>query len=225
MGLFLERIYFNMDSIQIKGVLPSFTSGAEVSASEVWMQDICFRKGENHLVLGNSGRGKSSLFSYVFGERSDYKGEILYDGQEIEMKDFTGWNAVRIRHISCIFQGLRLFPELTVWENITIKNRLTSWKKGNAVKDMLKKAGLADKKNEKAARLSFGQQQRVAIIRALCQPFDFLLADEPFSHLDETNIQLMAELIAQELEQQKSGIILSSLGADYPFSFLNRWKL
>jgi len=214
-----------MDLIQINCVLPSFISDAETSASEIWFQDICFRKGENHLVLGYSGRGKSSLLSYIFGERSDYQGKILYDGHEIGEKDASEWNKARLHHLSCIFQGLRLFPELSVWENITIKNHLTSWKTDNKVKEMIGKAGLADKTDEKVKRLSFGQQQRVAIIRALCQPFDFLLADEPFSHLDETNIQHMTEMIVQELEEQKSGIIISSLGANYPFHYHYRWNM
>ena len=90
---------------------------------------------------------------------------------------------------------------------------------------MLKCAGLAEKRNEKAARLSFGQQQRVAIIRALCQPFDFLLMDEPFSHLDNDNIEIMTDLIMQQVKAVQAGLLLCSLGVEYPFVYNHKWKL
>ena len=67
--------------------------------------------------------------------------------------------------------------------------------------------------------LSFGQQQRVALMRALVQPFDFLLADEPISHLDEGNAQIMAELISREAESQGACIITTSIGKHLPLDY------
>ena len=72
--------------------------------------------------------------------------------------------------------------------------------------------GIADKINVKAGKLSFGQQQRVAFIRALCQPFDFLFLDEPISHLDDDNSRIMGELIIAESKAQGAGVIATSIG-------------
>jgi ABC-type lipoprotein export system ATPase subunit len=214
-----------MDSMHVHHVVPHFLSGADGPVSEVWRQEVSFRKGENYLISAHSGTGKSSLLSYLFGERTDYSGEICFDNQPVATLKPHEWRSIRQSKISFVFQGLRLFPELTLLENIAVKNRLTGYKTDAEVLHLVEIAGLTDKKDEKAGRLSFGQQQRIAILRALCQPFDFLLADEPFSHLDEANIRSMAELIARELQQRKAGLILCSLGPEYPFAYHHHLKL
>jgi len=232
-----------LDSIHVNCVLPSFLSGSEVSGSEIWGRELCFNKGEYHLISAASGAGKSSLLSYIFSERNDYTGNIIYLLSYIfsERNDYTGniiydnrllnsltsveLSEIRQRSIGFVFQGLRLFSELTAFENIVLKNRLTGYKTGDEILYMLECAGLAEKCNEKAARLSFGQQQRVAIIRALCQPFDFLLMDEPFSHLDDDNIEIMANMVTQELQSRQAGLLLCSLGVEYPFVYCQKWKL
>ena len=72
--------------------------------------------------------------------------------------------------------------------------------------------GDEDKLNVKAGKLSFGQQQRVAFIRAFCQPFDFLFLDEPISHLDDENSRIMGEIIIDEAGKQSAGVIATSIG-------------
>ena len=67
--------------------------------------------------------------------------------------------------------------------------------------------------------LSLGQKQRVSIIRSLCQPFDFLLLDEPFSHLDESNIEILSSIIHQELDNQNAGFIMTTLNNEYLFKY------
>jgi len=213
-----------VNSISLNNILPSFLSGTPV-VSEIWGKDVVFTKGENVLVAAVSGAGKSSLLSYMFGERCDFNGTIAYDKQAIEAVKANRWSTIRSRHISYVFQGLRLFSELTALENILVKNRLTGQKSEAEIHAMLDAIGLADKKEEKAARLSFGQQQRVAIIRALCQPFDFLLLDEPFSHLDEANIKAATSLIEQEVHSRNAGLILCSLGQEYSFNYHHTFKL
>ena len=214
-----------MDSIHVNCVLPSFLSGSEVSGSEIWGRELCFNKGEYHLISAASGAGKSSLLSYIFSERNDYTGNIIYDNRLLNSLTSVELSEIRQRSIGFVFQGLRLFSELTAFENIVLKNRLTGYKTGDEILYMLECAGLAEKCNEKAARLSFGQQQRVAIIRALCQPFDFLLMDEPFSHLDDDNIEIMANMVTQELQSRQAGLLLCSLGVEYPFVYCQKWKL
>ena len=213
-----------MNSISLNNILPSFLSDTRV-VSEIWGKNIVFAKGENVLVSAVSGAGKSSLLSYMFGERCDFSGTVAYDEQDLEKVKAKHWSAIRSRHISYVFQGLRLFSELTALENILVKNRLTKQKTIEEIDAMLDAVGLSDKKQEKAARLSFGQQQRVAIIRALCQPFDFLLLDEPFSHLDEANISVISALIEKELHSRNAGLVLCSLGQEYSFNYHHTFKL
>jgi ABC-type lipoprotein export system ATPase subunit len=213
-----------MNNISLNNVLPSFLSDFPAE-SEIWGQDVAFVKGEYALVAAVSGAGKSSLLSYMFGERCDFNGTIAFDQQPLSAVKTKRWSDIRSRHISCVFQGLRLFSELTAMENIQVKNRLTRQKTEAEINAMLDAVGLADKKQEKAARLSFGQQQRLAVLRALCQPFDFLLLDEPFSHLDDTNIRVVSSLIEKELQSRNAGMILCSLGQEYPFNYHRKFKL
>ena len=80
--------------------------------------------------------------------------------------------------------------------------------------------GIAEKRNELVGRMSFGQQQRVAMIRALVQPFSFLLADEPISHLDDANSRAMAQVLLAEIRSQGAGLVVTSVGKhmDLPYS-------
>ena len=72
--------------------------------------------------------------------------------------------------------------------------------------------GITEKMNTKMGLMSFGQQQRVALIRSLCQPFDFLFVDEPISHLDDTNADIMGRIMTEEAARQGAGIIATSIG-------------
>ena len=120
--------------------------------------------------------------------------------------------SLRKSHISTLFQELRLFPELTAIENVEIKNRLTGFKSRQEIVAWFEQLGIADKLDVKVGHMSFGQQQRVAMIRALVQPFDFLLADEPISHLDDTNAEIMGEIMMTEAGRQGASVIITSIG-------------
>jgi len=81
--------------IQINYVLPNFLSDADVLHSEIWHREVCFRKEEYYLISATSGAGKSSLLSYLFGERTDYTGEITYDNRKIASLKHSEWAKVR----------------------------------------------------------------------------------------------------------------------------------
>jgi ABC-type lipoprotein export system ATPase subunit len=215
-----------MDELKINNLKPFFLPDAvTVAPGSIWFNDASFEKGKNYLISASSGQGKSSLLSFIFGERTDYSGNIYFDNREIKTLTKTEWQNIRKKNISYIFQGLRLFSELTALENIQLKNKITGYKSQEEIDRLIEQSGLQDKKNEKTGRLSFGQQQRIAIIRALCQPFDFLLLDEPFSHLDEQNINIMTELITEELKRQNAGLLLCSLGYGYLFDYHEVYKI
>ena len=93
-----------------------------------------------------------------------------------------------------------------------VKNKLTGYKDKAAIKRWFEALGIADKWNVPVGKMSFGQQQRVAFIRALCQPFDFLFLDEPVSHLDEANGEIMAQILLEEVRKNGAGVVLTSIG-------------
>ena len=107
---------------------------------------------------------------------------------------------------------MRLFPELTAWENVKIKNNLTNFSTSNVVYSWFERLGIADKKNSLIGEMSFGQQQRVALMRALVQPFDFILLDEPISHLDDANGKIVGQIVMEEAAKQGAGVIMTSIG-------------
>ena len=126
---------------------------------------------------------------------------------------------MRKRHVSHLFQELRLFPELTAMENVEIKNKITDFQSKEQILKWFDMLGIADKVDAKIGRMSFGQQQRVAMIRSLCQPFDFILADEPISHLDDNNSRIMGDIMMTEAKRQGAGVIVTSIGKhmDLPY--------
>ena len=215
-----ERIVYAMDKITLDNALPQIFHDRDMSASEVWQRSLTLERGGIYLIEAASGTGKTSLCSYLIGYRDDYEGRILFDNTDIRSLSVGQWVQVRRTGLSHLFQELRLFPELTAWENIQIKNGLTHWRTARQVDEWFDAFGIAEKRNELVGRMSFGQQQRVAMIRALVQPFSFLLADEPISHLDDANSRAMAQVLLAEIRSQGAGLVVTSVGKhmDLPYS-------
>ena len=212
-----------MNIIRLQQTLPQVFADRDAIVSEVWHRDLTFEKGKRYLIEAASGTGKSSLCSYIYGYRNDYQGIINFDARNIRSLSVAEWVNVRRHSLSLLFQELRLFPELTALENVLLKNQLTGHKKKKDILSLFQATGLADKVHEKAGRLSLGQQQRVAFVRCLCQPFDFILLDEPVSHLDDSNNGILSRLLQEEAAKQGAGIIVTSIGrhmeVDYDFRY------
>lgn len=201
-----------MDTITLNKVLPHVFSHVQGLVSDVWNEEITFHKGHYYLLEANSGKGKSTFCSYLIGYRRDFDGNILFDEQNINALTIKDWAEIRTRHVSYLFQELRLFPELTALENVMIKNNMTHFKTKAQILDWFDELDIADKLNVRIGQMSFGQQQRVALVRSLVQPFDFLLADEPISHLDDDNSNAMAQVLLREATHQGAGVIVTSIG-------------
>ena len=201
-----------MNSIHFKYVIPQVFASREQQDSEIWQQDVVFEKGRLYLVEADSGKGKSTFCSYIQGYRNDFSGQLLFDDVDVKSLKVSDWVNIRERHISLLFQELRLFPELTAVENVEIKNKLTGFKSRAQIDEWFDILGIGDKRDAKVGRMSFGQQQRVAMIRALVQPFDFILADEPISHLDDSNSAIMGKILMDEARMQGAGVIITSIG-------------
>lgn len=215
-----------MESITLRGVLPEvFQSQATELHSEVWQTEATFKKGEKYLIEASSGSGKSTFCSYLIGYRRDYSGTMLFDNTDTMTYRVADWVSVRRCHISMLFQELRLFPELTAMENVLIKNRITDFKTEAEISQWFYDMGIADKMSEPVGLMSIGQQQRVAMMRALVQPFDFIVADEPVSHLDDLNSAIMGQIMMQEAMGQGAGVIITSIGRHMNLEYDRRIKL
>lgn len=201
-----------LEAITLRDMLPQVFAGERIPESEVWRRDLTFRRGESVLVEAASGAGKSSMCSYIFGARTDYEGQLRFNGHDVAGMVPEDWQRVRRVNIAYLPQELALFPELTAWENIMLKNALTGHASASRIERWMDRLGILFRRDYPAGKMSIGQQQRLAIVRALCQPFDFILLDEPVSHLDEENNTTAAELIAEEARRQGAGIISTSVG-------------
>ncbi len=202
--------------IVLQQVSPTFLEPEKIQGSGLWNTETAFSTGERVQVIAPSGSGKTSFIHFLYGLRYDYSGTILVDGKD--MKAFSAEEKAKTRShkLSIVFQDLRLFAEHTAKENISIKRSLNPFSEPDRIVEMAEKLGIANKLKQKAGTCSYGEQQRIAIIRALQQPFDFIILDEPFSHLDEANSRKAMQLIEEEVDKRKAGIILADL-SEVPF--------
>ena len=194
-----------MDKIELKNALPEVFALRDDIQSEIWHREVTFERGHLYLVEAGSGTGKSSLCSYIIGYRNDYQGIISFDGKNIRNYKVKDWVELRKRSLSHLFQELRLFPELTAYENVAIKNNLTGFKKKKQIEAWFDALGIGDKLHAPISRMSFGQQQRVAIARALALHPDILCFDEPTSALDP---ELTGEVLSVMRQLAEEGMTM-----------------
>ncbi len=207
-------------AIELRRVIPDPMRQYTFGPESVWDSEyLKFEEGKNYMIKAHSGKGKSTLVAYLYGLRKDFSGSIQYNGVETKDIDLMEWARIRQRHFSIALQDMRLFPKLTVKENLLLKNQLTDFKPWDEIQSMLDRFGIGEKTNQLAKTLSIGQQQRVTLIRALLQPFDFLMMDEPFSHLDVENQKIGCAMINEACEATGGGIVVASLGEDYFFKY------
>ncbi|MBL7694064.1 MAG: ABC transporter ATP-binding protein [Ferruginibacter sp.] len=159
--------------------------------------DISVGKGEIVSIVGSSGAGKSTLL-HILGtlDKAD-SGSISMDGQRIESLSGKKLAAFRNNHIGFVFQFHHLLPEFTALENVCIPG----WIAGKAKKEVQARAvellntlGLGDRLENKPQQLSGGEQQRVAVARALVNDPMIVMADEPTGNLDSTNARELHQL-------------------------------
>ena len=198
----------------MQNIKPRYMSESEVAGSDIYRRpSVVFERGKKVLVCAKSGKGKTSLLNFIYGINHNFDGQIDY--HETVDDPFL----LRRDKLSYLFQDLCLFDELTAIENIRLKNNLTHYKSEAEINHMLDTLLAPEKKSQPVGTLSLGQRQRVAAARALCQPFEFLLLDEPFSHIDHDNAVLVANLINQEVERQGAGLVVTALDAVDLFAF------
>ena len=150
-----------MDTIELQQTLPEVFAGRDGIVSDVWHRQVAFQKGKMYLIEAASGTGKSSLCSFIYGYRTDYQGIITFDGENVRKLTVKQWTDIRKRSLGMLFQELRLFGELTAWENVQLKNGLTGFCRKQQVKDWFEQLGIADKWDVRPPSSVFGTLERV----------------------------------------------------------------
>lgn len=209
--------------IEIERVKPKPIPQRIIDRSEIWGRKIKIEPNSFNLISAQSGMGKSTLLHILFGLRHDYLGEVKIDGKHVRPKNWKDWEVFRRERISLLFQDLRLFAALSARENIELipLNNPTA----PSIDEMAKHLGMTEFLDRPMNNLSHGQRQRVALIRALRKPFELLLLDEPFSHLDKENQSRACSLVDEVTRSNKAGLIVSSLGGVPALAFKNTFAL
>jgi ABC-type lipoprotein export system ATPase subunit len=176
--------------LEIKNLLPQYFDHSSTARSEIWGKELKFQKGEYIKIVAPSGSGKTSLMHFLYGVRKDYDGVVSYNSNSIKNQSAEEIAELRKDHVSIVFQDMKLFTEETVFDNINIKRQLNPFHEKAMIPEMAERLVIGNKLNSLCRTCSYGEQQRIAIIRALMQPFDILLLDEPFSHLDNRNSEI-----------------------------------
>jgi len=212
-------------NITLDCIMPAPLASINHGPESIWGNKVELEYGKRILLNASSGKGKSTFTTTAFGLRRDYEGSLLYDNKDIRELTPTDWTEIRKTKISVVFQDLQLFPKLSVQENLLLKNSLTDTYTETELRQMLEKLDIDNKWEQQCGLLSMGQQQRVATIRAMTQPYAWLIMDEPFSHLDVDNARKCMEIIHDRTIEQGAGFVLTTLGDSHGYSFDQELKL
>ena len=152
--------------------------------------DLKIEKGEVISIIGPSGAGKTTLLQLIGTLDKPTSGTILFNGEDLSKMGSNKLSTFRNKHIGFVFQFHQLLPEFTALENITIPALIAGRKRKEAeaeAMELLRIMGLEERADHKPSELSGGENQRVAVARALINHPDVILADEPSGSLDSKN--------------------------------------
>ena len=176
------------------------------------LEDVSFEMSEGELALfvGPSGSGKTTLLNLIAALDRPDRGTIIVDGSEITSLSRSGAAHYRNERVGFIFQSYNLLPQLTALENILLPMLPKRRSDRRRARELLDAVGLSDRSSHRPAELSGGEQQRIAIARALANDPALILADEPTGNLDDDNARNIAELLSRSCRERGKTLILVS---------------
>lgn len=211
--------------IQLNDLLPLYFEPERKNTSEIWGKQITIQQGDYIKIVSPSGSGKTSLIHFIYGLRNQYSGSINFSDLTLKELSKEQLSLLRKDVVSVVLQDMRLFNEETAFDNINIKRQLHPYHAPEKIEEMANRLGIKEKLQSKCKTCSFGEQQRIAIIRSLMQPFQFLLLDEPFSHLDNKNSEKAMELMLEEAKARNAAIVFADLERIDYFPFTRLYHL
>jgi putative ABC transport system ATP-binding protein len=205
-------------SIELKNVSQSFESHsssnntADKKASTIMLfesLDLSITQGQSYAITGPSGAGKSSLLMLLSGLEAPTSGQGIYINDSQTQDDHVSTLDNLRSEIGFIFQQFHLLPELTALHNIALPLKLRGDKQAiKKAEHWLEKVGLSDRANHKPSQLSGGEQQRIAIARALVFSPKFIFADEPTGNLDQNNANEISDILFACCQENNAGLII-----------------
>jgi putative ABC transport system ATP-binding protein len=194
--------------IELRGVSKTVQSG-DRPLTILHSMDLAVPAGQSLAIIGPSGSGKSTLLGLIAGLDSPSSGQILIDGTDITTLDEDALARLRGEKIGFVFQFFHLVPSLTALENILVPMEIARRKDARARAQMLlDEVGLHDRGHHYPSQLSGGEQQRIAIARALANDPPLILADEPTGNLDTTNGRHILDLLLQVKRARRATLVL-----------------
>lgn len=170
--------------------------------------DLKLEAGECRPVCGPSGAGKSTLLHLLGGLENPDRGEIVWKGESTLGWDRARWAVWRRKATGFVFQSYHLIPELTVEENVRLPAMLAGVPLGETWEDLLDEVGMTLRRDHLPAELSGGEQQRVAVARALVLEPELILADEPTGNLDGASASAVLDLLVKMVRHRQKSLLL-----------------
>lgn len=182
------------------------------------------RAAESLALLGRSGSGKTTLLHVLGGLVEPTSGSVDWQGQPLASLDHAARGAIRARGIAYVFQGGNLLPNFTAVENVAFSAQLAGYGVEMALW-LLELVGLDAKADHLPAELSGGEAQRVAVARALAQPCELLLCDEPTGHLDSDTAERVLDLIEELQAELRFALVVATHDAGVAARFRREVEL
>jgi len=175
--------------------------------------DLTVGAGDSVAVVGPSGSGKTTLLGLLAGILQSESGRVRVHGTELSTLDDRQRRQFRIRNVGQVFQAFELLHYLTVLENVMLPHYIrtageSSGQSREKALELLSDMGLSHKANSRPAELSQGEQQRVAVSRAMLNQPALLLADEPTGNLDHDNKQNVVDLLLEQAKRRQSTLLM-----------------
>jgi putative ABC transport system ATP-binding protein len=210
-------IEFRDVSFRYQGGASSTSSAEGFSSFAMHIHSLVVGRGERIALVGPSGSGKTTLLSLVAGILRPQSGTVRVDGQELSRLGDAATRQFRIERVGQVFQSFELLDYLSIIENVMLPwyisrgSRILGSQKEDSRRrahELLKEVGLASRASARPGQLSQGEQQRVAVCRAMLNHPPLLLADEPTGNLDQDNKQMVVDLLLQQAQQQDSTLLM-----------------
>lgn len=156
---------------------------------------VSFNQGDFIAIIGKSGSGKTTLLNILSTIDLPDRGLYVFNDQNLNKMSLNDLALFRNKHIGVVFQEYNLIPEYTVRQNILLPTVFLKMKQTNTLDEIVEKLGIAHLLDKKAKLLSGGEQQRVAVARAIINKPSLVLADEPTGNLDPENTEQLYEML------------------------------
>jgi len=201
-----------MKVLEIRNVSKIYNE-SEIQVNAVNEVTLDFQEAEFAAIVGPSGSGKTTLLNLIGGLDSPTSGEIIIDGTNLSKLKSSALIDFRMRNIGFVFQAYNLIPVLTAKENIEFIMSLQKWsrlEREERTFELLNAVGLSERANSRPTKMSGGQQQRIAVARALASRPKFVLADEPTANLDTKAAAILLEIMEKLNREERITFIFST---------------